>query len=391
MWGALRLLEEGPDGMINWDKMERMGLYRGHLTDSTNSSSHGGATVHAFGVKVPYDTFGNNPQEPITSRSGKGYSLMIEAKKAGKATALINSGHICEPGTAVFASNAPKRAMTDTIAEQVIHSGTDIVLAGGEQLLLPHGVMGRHGKPGVRGDNKNLIQEAENLGYTIVYTRDEFMALPLTTDRILGVFSAGHTFNDKTEEVLKAQDLPLYNEKAPSVAEMTEMALKILTHKRKEFFIVVEEEGSDNFANKNNAKGALEALRRADASIGVALNYIKRNPNTLLITAADSNAGGMHVVSVRDPDDIGKPLPKKAPNGAPLDGREGESTLPFVAAPDRFGNRLHFGIAWSCYDDVAGAVIAKAHGLNSELMPPNADNTDIYRIMYTTLFGVQLP
>jgi alkaline phosphatase len=94
MWGALRLLEKGPDGNTNWDKMEQMGLYRGHLKNSVRSSSHGGGTVHAFGVKVDFDTYGNNPQKPIKSLSGKDYSIMVEAKKAGKAVAIINSGHI---------------------------------------------------------------------------------------------------------------------------------------------------------------------------------------------------------------------------------------------------------------------------------------------------------
>lgn len=390
MWGALRLLEKGPDGTLNWDKMAHMGLYRGHLKDSTNSSSHGGATVHAFGVKVPYNTFGNDPQKPIISLSGKGNSIMIEAKQAGKAIALINSGHICEPGTAVFVSNAPARSMTDAIAEQIIRSGADIILAGGEQFLLPKGVIGKHGRPGIRADRKNLIEEARKLGYTVVYTREELLALPVKTERVLGVFSAGHTFNDDTEEALRMQGLPLYNEAAPSIAEMTEMALKILAHKGKEFLLVVEEEGSDNFANKNNAQGALEALRRADAAIGVALHYIEENPHTLLITAADSNAGGLHVMSVRDPADFEKPLPNRTSNGAPLDGRNGKGTLPFLTAPDQFGNRLRFGIAWACYDDVAGVVIAKTHGLNSELLPDTVDNTDIYRIMYATLFGVKL-
>jgi alkaline phosphatase len=217
------------------------------------------------------------------------------------------------------------------------------------------------------------------------------LELPLTTEKVLGVFSADHTFNDYPEEVLRARGLPFYNDGAPSVAEMTEMALKILSHKRKDFLVVIEEEGSDNFANQNNAKGTLEALRRADGAIGVALNHIKEYPNTQLITAADSNAGGMHIVSVRDPEDFGKLLSGTTSNGAPVDGKNGTGTLPFVAGPDQLGNRLRFGIAWSCYDDVAGAVIAKAHGLNSKLLSGNVDNTDIYGIMYATLFGVLLP
>jgi alkaline phosphatase len=391
MWGALRLLEKGPDGNTNWDKMGQMGLYRGHLKNSTNSSSHGGATVHAFGVKVDYDTFGINAQKPIKSLSGKDYSIMIEAKKAGKAIALINSGHICEPGTGVFVANASNRNLTDAISEQIIFSGADIILAGGEELLLPEGQIGRHGKPGKRKDGRNLIEEAEKLGYTIVYNREELLKLALNTEKVLGVFSASHTFNDLTEEKLKEKGLALYNESAPSVAEMTEKALKIIKHRRKNFFMVVEEEGTDNFSNVNNAEGALEALSRADAAIGVAMKYIEKNPNTLLITAADSDAGGMEVVNVRDSKKFEEPLPPTVSNGAPLDGKEGTGTLPFIAAPDQFGNRLRFGICWASGDDVAGGVIAKAHGLNSELLPNNVDNTDIYRLIYATLFGVKLP
>jgi len=391
MWCALRLLEKGPDGKTNWDKMERMGLYRGHLKNSTNSTSHGSATVHAFGVKVDNDIFGINAKKPIKSLSGKDYSIMIEAKKAGKAVALINSGHICEPGTGVFVANASNRDFTDTISEQIIFSSTDIILAGGEELLLPKGQIGRHGKPGKRKDGKNLIEEAEKLGYTIVYNREELLALPLDTEKVLGVFSAGHTFNDKNEETLKERNLPLYNENAPSVAEMTEKALKIIKHKGKNFFMVVEEESTDNFSNANNAKGALEALNRADAAIGLAMSYIEKNPNTLLITAADSDAGGMKVVSVPDPKKFEEPLPSKESNGAPVDGREGTGTLPFIAAPDQFGNRLRFGISWASSEDLGGGVITKTHGLNSELLPNNVDNTDIYRVIYATLFGIKLP
>ncbi len=392
MWGAMRLLEKGPDGNTNWDKMERMGLYRGHLKNSTNSSSHGGATVHAFGVKADYDFFGINPQKPIKSASGKDYSIMVEAKKAGKTVALINSGHICEPGTAVFVANVPSRSMSDAISEQVIYSGADIIMAGGEELLLPEGQIGRHGKPGKRKDGKNLIEEAGKLGYTIVYNREELLELPLNTEKVLGVFAASHTFNDKTEEELRARNLPLYNESAPSLAEMTEKALKIMKHKGKNFFMVVEEEGTDNFSNRNNATGALEALSRADAAIGVAMKYIEENPDTLLITAADSDASGMEVVNVRDSKKFEEPLPATTLNGAPLDGKDGTGTLPFITAPDQFGNRLRFGVCWATgNDDLAGGVIAKAHGLNSELLANNVDNTDIYRLIYATLFGIKLP
>ncbi len=391
MWGALRDYAYGPDSVCYWDMMQRMGLYRSHVLNSTNASSHGGATVHSFGVKVKFDTYGNVPENPVMSLSGESYSIMTEAQKAGMATALVNSGHICEPGTGVFVANAAQRSNTDLISAQVIHSGVDIILSGGEKLLLPEGVMGRHGVAGVRTDDRNLIEEARDLGYLVVFTRDELLAVPSDTRRVLGVFASKHTFNDYPEEYLKEHGLPLYYDYAPTVGEMTKVALRLLENTGRQFFMVVEEEGTDNFANSNNAAGTLTALQRADEAIKVAMGFIADNPNTLLITAADSDAGGMQLYSIRDEDEFTQPLPAVTDNGAPLDGIDGTGSIPFVAAPDKRGVRFRFGIAWSCYKDVAGAVIARAHGLNAELLEPNVDNTDIYRIMYATLFGRVLP
>jgi alkaline phosphatase len=168
---------------------------------------------------------------------------------------------------------------------------------------------------------------------------------------------------------------------------MTKFALEFLSSKG-QFFLVVEEEGSDNFGNRNNANGKLEALSRADDAIGIALEFIEKNPKTTLITASDSEAGGMEVSGYEiDNFDIDKNLPERDPNGAPIDGAKGTGTKPFLSKPDKNGNKFAFAIAWSCFGDVTGGVVARAHGLNADKMNGKIDNTEIYRIMYLTLFG----
>ncbi len=389
-WAACRLVDKGPDGMLNWDLIPHVGIYREHLRNSLVTSSNAGATVHAFGVKANYLDYGINEKRPIKSLSGKDYSIMIEAQQAGKAIALINSGHLAEPGTGVFVANAPQRTQYDLIIKQIIDSQAEIILGGGEELLLPEGMMGRHGQPGKRQDGLNLIDYAKKLGYAVVYTRDEMKQLSGDTKKVLGIFSANHTFNALSEEELAKQNLPLYFPTAPSVAEMVDFSLKILQNQGRDFLMVVEEEGSDNFANANNASGVIEALRRADAAIGIVQNYLKNNPKTLLLVGADSNAGGMHIVAVLDPEKYHQPLSEKMDNGAPLDGQNGQASLPFLAAPDRFGNRLAFGISWAGFADVGGGVVARSQGLNADLLQPVVDNTCLYRLMYATLFGVKL-
>ncbi|MGD8781757.1 MAG: alkaline phosphatase [Ignavibacteria bacterium] len=389
-WHAARILNYGPDGYLNWDRLSNMALYRSHMKDCLTASSHGGATTHAYGVKVKKDSYGLDGKDEITAASGKKMSIMDEAMEAGMKTALINSGSIIEPGTGCFVVSTESRRNYEEITKQIVESSVDIIFSGGEEWLLPEGVKGVHCE-GQRKDGLNLIEYLKENGYTIVYNRKELLSTPPTTEKLFGVFSENHTFNDETEEYLRENKLPLYDKDAPTLAEMTKIALDILSASGKQFFAVIEEEATDNFANYNNARGVVEAVRRADEAIGVIGSFIDSNPNTLLITAADSEAGGLDMLGgVYTKIDQNYKVPVQGENGAPMDGIDGAGTTVWLSKSDQFGHQLPFAFAWATYDDAYGAVIAKGHGLNSEMVTGLLDNTDIYRIMYKTLFGKKL-
>lgn len=386
-WNALRMIKVGPDSNLNWDKLSGIGLYQGHVRDRITASSNAGATIHAYGVKADLSDFGMIDNQIPASRSGIRMSIMQEAMKNKIFTGLINSGSIEEPGTAVFVSSNIKRSNYTEIAKDIIQSGADLIFSGGEDFLIPEGTKGRFSSGGKRKDGLNLINWAIKNGYKVVFTKDELAATSIDEKRILGVFASRSSFNDKTEEELKSLGLSNWVDTAPSLAEMTDFALKFFSSKG-QFFLVVEEEGTDNFGNRNNANGKLSALDRADDAIGIVINFIKNNPKTTLVTAADSEAGGLEVAGYEIENlDVNSPLPERDKNGAPIDGIEGTGTLPFVTKPDRNGKSFPFGIVWSCFGDVTGSVIARAHGLNAEKMHGKIDNTDIYRIMYLTLFS----
>ncbi|MFC2135468.1 alkaline phosphatase [Bacteroidota bacterium] len=386
-WNAARLLYYGPDDELNWDKLSNIGLYRSHPADAMSTTSNAGATIHAYGIKANTGDYGLINGKIITARSGKKLSIMKEAQASGMNIGIVNSGNIVEPGTGVFVASELSRDMDEEIAEKIVQSGADVILSGGEEWLIPVDERGVHGK-GKRKDGKNLIKEAELAGYYIVFNKNELLNIPENVTRLLGVFALNHTFSSKSEEDAIKSGLLNFYMNAPSVSEMTEAAIKILSKNDQQFFLVVEEEATDNFANKNNANGTLEALKRADDAIGVALNYYAEHPNTLIITAADSEAGGMEIIG----DTIDKMNPNENlnetdSNGAPWDGVNGTGTKPFMTKPDKFDNSFPFAIAWSTTSDTYGSVVAKAEGLNAELLKGSIDNTEIYRIMYATLFG----
>lgn len=388
VWNAVRMLYAGPDSNINWDRLPNIGIYLGHLTNSLTATSNGGGTVHAYGVKVGVSAYGMDNHEIPTSRSGKKMSIVQEAMKAGIKTGLINSGSIIEPGTGAFVVSVNARAEDAEIARQTIFSGVDVIMYGGEEWLLPEGTKGVHCAEGKRTDGINLIDEARKLGYYIIFTKDDLKKIPANVEKVLGIFSEGHTFNDVPEEEQLKRQIGNYKPNTPTVAEMTKAALKILSKNNQQFILVVEEEGTDNFGNKNNANGMFEALKHADDTIGEALTFQKENQNTLIITCSDSEAGGMEVIGYTEEKfPFDKPVPKNASNGTAYDGIHGSQTVPFKSAPDKHGTVFPFVVGWSTNDDVCGSVVVRAAGLNANLVKGSVDNTDIYKFMYATLFG----
>jgi alkaline phosphatase len=372
---------------------------------------------------------------------------------------VVNDGDAAEPGTGAFLAEVGDRDEANEIVRQIIDGRPGfedepqpaVVLGGGERFFLPEGtpqceddvqpdcavhVDPVTGDGPAREDGRNLIEEAIDDGWTVLRTREEFEALqarlsndPDYTPKVLGLFAADDIFNDEPEEALidaglvdpsmeeddkrsnlilwgSAPDTLGYN--PPRADEMTEMALTILERRSEEveqpFMLVAEVESTDNFGNNNNAIGTLNALNDANGVIEEARAFQAEHPRTLIVTAADSDAGGLQIVSPPPTDEAsgnvtdvnGNPTGDEAEDVAfPVDGLYGRGSQPFRAAPDAFGEELEFAVAWIGTPDVSGGIVSRAQGLNAKLLrttfSERYDNTDVYRHMYLTLFGELLP
>lgn len=356
------------------------------MADSLSATSNGGATTHAYGVKVPsaaFGTDGTGANAPV-SAGGERLSLMQEAVARGVRTGLVNSGSIIEPGTACFVASVEKRKDGEEITRQVVESGVDVILSGGEEWFLPEGVKGRHGGTGRRTDGRDLVAWAKKQGFVVVYDRKELEGVPAGTKKLLGIFANEDTFHDMGEAEMRSAGLPTYLESAPTVGEMTSAALRVLAPGP--FLLVVEEEGSDNFANFNNGQGTLDALKRADEALGVGIEFVEKNRDTLLVTAADSSAGAMDALGFEPtPGRLVLAAGGRDINGAPYSlDPEGK---PFLSQPDKAGRRHPFVLVWGTKHDTSGGILVRAIGKNAEEVKGSFDNTRIYSLMRGTLFG----
>jgi alkaline phosphatase len=381
-WSLVRLAEVGPQGRLAWDELPNTAVYVGPMLDSVTATSNGGATVHAWGLPAQTNSYGMiNGRRPEASASGYAGSLMIEAQAAGKAIGIVNSSSVTEPGTGAFLASVEDRNDDAAIAAQILASGADVILGGGEAFFLPRGAQGRHG-PGLRTDGRNLIEEARAAGYTVIFTADEMAALPPQARRVLGLFAHEETFNEGSEQRLTRQRRPVFQPQAPRFDAMIATAIRILEQDGDGYFLVGNEEASDNLAGDNNAAALIEAGAGADRAIAVARAAALRNPHLTIIVASDSDCGGAQASG--DDAAAGARVPQRNENGAPQDG---EGRMPFLAAPDQFGVRHPFVVRWASGGDNSGGIVARGFGPGGELIRGTIDSTTIFQALHLGLFG----
>jgi alkaline phosphatase len=381
-WMGVRLLVAGPDGRLAVDGLPQVAVYVGPLSDRINASSNGGATTHAWGIRAQRASYGSiDGKAPPAARSGFAGSLAREAQHAGKAIGLINTASLTEPGTGAFLASVADRANETGVAAQLLAAMPELLLGGGERYFLPRGVQGRHGE-GVRTDGRNLVEEARAAGYAVVFTAAELAALPPATARVLGLFAAGETYNRADEATLARSGQPLFQPQAPRIDDLLRAAIRLLSRDADGFLLVANEEATDDFASRNHASAVFDAGAGADRAVHIALDFAKKQGQTTVIVASDSDCGGLLVTG----DDVvaGMKVAPRGENGAPQDG--GPDGLPFLAAPDREGVRLPFIATWASASDSSGGVIARGYGPGADLVRGTIDSTDIYRALYLGLF-----
>jgi alkaline phosphatase len=387
-WMATRLMHVGPDGRLAWDQLPQVAIYVGPTSDSVNQSSNAGATTHAYGVRAKLDSYGAIDGATPTAASGKAQSLMVEAKAAGKMTAILNSSSLTEPGTGAFLASVANRDDEAEIASQILAAQPDIALGGGEMFFLPKGTQGVHGE-GVREDGRNLVEEAKAAGYTVVFNADELAALPPEATKVLGLFAAEETFNEADEAGLAAAGLPPFQPQAPRFDAMLAFILARVKSAPNGYLIVGNEEATDNLSGENNVPATLEAAIGADRAIALALAEAKANPSLTVVVASDSDNGGMNATSddLNEPEDLPRPLPARTASGSLLDSDKGE---PFLTPTDANGNRIPFYITWASDSDSAGGTVARGIGPGAVKIEGTIDATQVYKALYLGLFDTDL-
>ena len=338
---AARLVKVGSAGKLSMDNMPTRGFLQTHSADNLITDSAAAATALATGVKT------NNGVIGLDANLGFVPTILEDAKNQGKLVGLVTTVHITHATPAAFSSHVENRDMMTNIALQMLNADIDVLLGGGEDEFLPISENGCYPEAGERDDGSNLIQVAISIGYTYVCDLPSFRAIDSSSSlKLLGLFG----------------DEGMIRPFSPSLAEMTQSAIDILSKKPKGFFLMVEGGQIDWASHDNDAANAISDTIDFDEAVEVAKQFSLIDRDTLIIVTADHETGGMFV----------------SPSSSGLASEDG----PFRTAD---GNLFY--VNWSTTGHTAVNVPITSQGPASERLSGVHDNTFVHSVMHGSLSG----
>lgn len=275
------------NGPLALDEMVVGGI-RTYSAESAITDSAPAATAFATGHKSNSKFIGVLPAatatpglKPVAAADlYKPAATVLEgARLAGKATGIIATSNIQHASPAGYSAHWPDRGNYNEIAEQQVYGNIDVVLGAGLTWLLPKE------KGGARADGEDLTAVLKAKGYALVTSRDQLAAVK--SSKVWGMFAAG----DMAYEI----DRPVFASHEPSLAEMTKKAIELLARNPKGFFLFVEGSKVDWASHANDPVGVISDVLAFDDAVKVALDFAKKDGNTLVLAFSDHGNGGMSI------------------------------------------------------------------------------------------------
>ena len=286
----------GDEHVLPHETFPYLALAKTYNTNAQTPDSSGTATAFMSGVKTKAGVTG------VTAEVVRGDCATVEGNivpsiaqiLAGenKAIGLVTTARVTHATpSSVYAHSAdrnfednsalPEGCTQKDIAVQMIEAmqagNLDVAMGGGRRHFLPAEATDDEGKNGRRTDGRNLVEEARSAGATYVWNDETAAGLdPSKSGPVLALFESSHMKyeHDRTGE--------------PSLAEMTEMAIKKLQAEGGEngFFLQVEAGRVDHANHGGNLHRTLtdgvafaNAVAKADE--------LTDDADTLIIVTAD--------------------------------------------------------------------------------------------------------
>ncbi|MCX8022428.1 MAG: alkaline phosphatase [Syntrophorhabdaceae bacterium] len=244
-----------------------------------NTSSLSSVVTDSAPASVAWATGSKTANRMLSSLpDGRRLTTIFElAREKGIACGVVTTTRLTHATPAAWYSHNVNRDAEEDIAGELLNSGLMVALGGGDRFF--------DGEK--RKDKQDLYNKFRNKGYEVSKNREELLRTKSDNTPLLGVFNSSHLsyfvdrINDKRLGSLQ-----------PTLPEMTSVALDRLSRNPKGFILQVEAGRIDHANHANDAYGAMMDSYEMDNTLAVIIEFIKYNPQVLLIVASDHGNGG---------------------------------------------------------------------------------------------------
>ncbi|XP_063162376.1 intestinal-type alkaline phosphatase 1-like [Candoia aspera] len=293
-----------PEAPLSMDTFPYVALSKTYNVDRQVPDSAGTATAYLCGVKGNFQTIGVSAAARFnqckTTAGNEVSSVLKRAQLAGKSVGIVTTTRVQHASPAgnyahvvnrnwYSDSSMPKSAIVEgckDIALQLVENvNLTVVLGGGRKYMTPKDTPDpeyptNNLAKGTRKDKRDLIEEWLKVspGSKYVWNRTELLkaATDPTIDRLMGLFEPGDMKYELNRD----------NSTDPSLAEMTEVAIKLLSSNPKGFYLFVEGGRIDHGHHEGIAKQALTEAIEFDKAIQRA-GELTQEKDTLTVVTAD--------------------------------------------------------------------------------------------------------
>ena len=273
---SYRLLKEGPNGRIAVDNFPISGIVLTHSADAIITDSASSATAYSTGSKTKNGFLGVDQEGRILE------NLTEKLDNFGFVSALISTSEVTHATPAAFSSHVDSRRNTDEISSQMLESKVATILGGGRKFFLS----AENG--GKRKDKRDLLEEAKKSHKILMHKHELDISGITPSDRILGLFADEHLRDEENSDNYSSE---------PTLTEMLRFSLEraeaAIDNQCRGSFIMVEGSQVDWAGHANNIDYLERELKEFDEATRYALEYAKKNPDTLVVVTADHETGGL--------------------------------------------------------------------------------------------------
>ena len=273
------------------------GTVKVHMANSIIPGSAAAGTAFATGHKTTARFLGIGPRTddlltgfvPTADPYAPVASVLEAAKRKGKAVGIISTSRVTHATPAAFACHIDDRGKDNDIMEHMVYNNVDVVFGGGARHLIPKGetYTTTFGESwgGKRTDDQNLMDVLFDRGYQFVDNKTDMAAV--TSGKVWGLFDDSHMNADIDRQVFDAYE--------PSLAEMVEKAIEILSQDPDGFLLMVEGSQVDWAGHANDPIYMVTDFLAFDDAVKAANDFAKDNGNTTVLAYPDHNTGGMKI------------------------------------------------------------------------------------------------